>query len=64
VVDGLGLIAPLLAVLPPPLLALIQGGATSANDLQASNVPGMTVMALMASHRAGLARFGVRAAGR
>lgn len=48
VVDGLGLIAPLLAVLPPPLLALIQGGATSANDLQASNVPGMSGPAYLA----------------
>lgn len=48
VVDGLGLIAPLLAVLPPPLLAVIQGGATSANDLQASNVPGMTGPAYLA----------------
>lgn len=51
VVDGLGLIAPLLAVLPPPLLALIQGGATSANDLQASNVPGMTGPAYLAGAR-------------
>jgi diacylglycerol O-acyltransferase / wax synthase len=41
VVDALGIIAPLLAVLPAPVLARIQGGATSANDLQASNIPGM-----------------------
>ncbi len=41
VVDALGLIAPLLAVLPAPLLARVQGSATSGNDVQASNVPGM-----------------------
>jgi len=41
VVDGIGLVAPLLARLPPPVLARIQGGATSGNDLQASNVPGV-----------------------
>ncbi|WP_312030098.1 wax ester/triacylglycerol synthase domain-containing protein [Actinomycetospora sp. TBRC 11914] len=41
VVDALGIIAPLLAALPSPLLTRIQGGATSANDLQASNIPGM-----------------------
>jgi diacylglycerol O-acyltransferase len=42
VVDGLGLIAPVLAALPAPLLAQVQGGATRANDIQVSNVPGMT----------------------
>ena len=41
-VDGLGLIAPVLAALPAPLLAQVQGGATRANDIQVSNVPGMT----------------------
>lgn len=41
VVDALGIVAPLLAALPAPLLTRIQGGATSANDLQASNIPGM-----------------------
>jgi diacylglycerol O-acyltransferase / wax synthase len=42
VVDALGLIAPVLAALPAPLLAQVQGGATMANDIQISNVPGMT----------------------
>jgi diacylglycerol O-acyltransferase len=51
VVDALGLIAPLLAVLPAPLLARVQGGATSANDLQASNVRGMTRPSYLAGAR-------------
>ena len=48
VVDALGLVAPLLATLPAPLLARVQGAATSTNDLQASNVPGMTRRAYLA----------------
>jgi diacylglycerol O-acyltransferase len=51
VVDALGLIAPVLAMLPPPLLAGIQGSATRANDLQVSNVPGMTRPAYLAGAR-------------
>ncbi|MCD2195749.1 WS/DGAT domain-containing protein [Actinomycetospora endophytica] len=39
--DALGLIAPVLASLPAPLLAQVQGGATMAIDVQVSNVPGM-----------------------
>jgi diacylglycerol O-acyltransferase / wax synthase len=41
VTDALGLIAPVLASLPAPLLAQVQGGATMAIDVQVSNVPGM-----------------------
>ncbi len=51
VVDALGLIAPVLAALPAPLLARVQGAATSANDLQASNVPGMTRPTYLAGAR-------------
>ncbi len=51
VVDALGIIAPLLAVLPAPLLTRIQGGATSANDLQASNIPGMRRPTFLAGAR-------------
>lgn len=40
--DALGLVAPVLAALPAPLLARIQGAATRAIDVQVSNVPGMT----------------------
>ncbi|MFC5063462.1 wax ester/triacylglycerol synthase domain-containing protein [Actinomycetospora atypica] len=48
VMDGLGLIAPLLASLPPVLLARVQGGATRRNDLQASNIPGLSRPAFIA----------------
>ena len=51
VVDALGLVAPVLATLPAPLLARVQGAATAANDLQASNVPGMTRPAYLAGAR-------------
>ena len=51
VVDALGLIAPALAALPAPLLARVQGAATSANDLQASNVRGMTRPSYLAGAR-------------
>ncbi|MFP5072011.1 wax ester/triacylglycerol synthase domain-containing protein [Pseudonocardia nantongensis] len=34
-------VAPLLARLPAPVLALVAGGSTAGNDLQASSVPGL-----------------------
>jgi hypothetical protein len=39
--DGLGLFAPALSRLPGPVIALLAGGLTQSNDLQASNVPGI-----------------------
>jgi diacylglycerol O-acyltransferase / wax synthase len=39
--DGLGLLAPALARLPGSLISQLAGGLTKANDLQASNVPGI-----------------------
>lgn len=51
VLDALGLVAPVLAALPTPLLALVQGGATRANDLQVSNLPGLTRPAYLAGTR-------------
>jgi WS/DGAT/MGAT family acyltransferase len=38
---GLGLLAPALARLPAPLIALLAGALTTSNDLQASNIPGI-----------------------
>jgi len=38
--DGLGVLAPVLARLPAPVLAQVAGGMARGNDLQASNVPG------------------------
>jgi hypothetical protein len=38
--DGMSLVAPLLARLPTPLISQLAGGLTRSNDLQASNVPG------------------------
>ena len=49
--DGVGLIAQVLAALPPVLLARVQGGATRANDLQASNIPGLRRAAFVAGAR-------------
>jgi WS/DGAT/MGAT family acyltransferase len=40
-VAALGLVAPALSRLPPPLISQLAGGLTRANDLQASNVPGL-----------------------
>ena len=40
-IDGLGLFAPALSRLPAPVIALLAGGLTKSNDLQASNVPGI-----------------------
>jgi diacylglycerol O-acyltransferase len=39
--DALGFVAPALSRLPGPLISQIAGGLTKANDLQASNVPGI-----------------------
>jgi WS/DGAT/MGAT family acyltransferase len=39
--DGMSVLAPALARLPAALLTAIAGGMTKANDLQASNVPGL-----------------------
>jgi len=38
--DGMSLVAPLLARLPAPLISQLSGSLTRSNDLQASNVPG------------------------
>jgi diacylglycerol O-acyltransferase len=38
--DGMSLVAPLLARLPAPLISQLGGSLTRSNDLQASNVPG------------------------
>jgi len=38
--DGMSLVAPVLARLPAPLISQLGGSLTRANDLQASNVPG------------------------
>lgn len=40
-IDATGLLAPVLSRLPAPVLAWISGSITSANDVQASNVPGI-----------------------
>lgn len=39
--NGLGAMAPAIARLPGPLIARLAGSLTKANDLQASNVPGL-----------------------
>jgi diacylglycerol O-acyltransferase len=40
--DALGLVAPFLGRLPTPVLSRLAGRLTEANDLQASNVPGIS----------------------
>jgi diacylglycerol O-acyltransferase len=40
-VAALGLVAPALSRLPSPVISQLAGGLTKANDLQASNVPGI-----------------------
>ncbi|MBA2763378.1 MAG: DUF1298 domain-containing protein [Thermoleophilaceae bacterium] len=50
-VDGVGLIAPALARLPAPLISQLVGGMTKANDLQASNVPGIREDVFLAGAR-------------
>jgi WS/DGAT/MGAT family acyltransferase len=39
--DALGFVAPALSRLPGPLISEVAGGLTKANDLQASNIPGI-----------------------
>ncbi|HEX6389103.1 MAG TPA: wax ester/triacylglycerol synthase domain-containing protein [Solirubrobacteraceae bacterium] len=39
--DALGFIAPALSRLPGPVISQLAGGMTKANDLQASNIPGI-----------------------
>jgi WS/DGAT/MGAT family acyltransferase len=39
--EALGFVAPAISRLPSPLISQIAGGMTKANDLQASNVPGI-----------------------
>lgn len=40
-IAALGLVAPVLSRLPSPMISQLAGGLTKANDLQASNVPGI-----------------------
>lgn len=49
--DGLGLLAPVLARLPGPLISQLAGGLTKSNDLQASNVPGIREDVFLAGAR-------------
>jgi diacylglycerol O-acyltransferase / wax synthase len=49
--DGLGLIAPALSRLPGQLISQVAGGLTKANDLQASNVPGIREPVFIAGAR-------------
>jgi hypothetical protein len=49
--DGLGLIAPALSRLPGQLISQLAGGLTKANDLQASNVPGIREQVFVAGAR-------------
>jgi diacylglycerol O-acyltransferase len=49
--DGLGLLAPALARLPGSLISQLAGGLTKANDLQASNVPGIRDEVFLAGAR-------------
>ncbi|HVS28154.1 MAG TPA: wax ester/triacylglycerol synthase family O-acyltransferase [Solirubrobacteraceae bacterium] len=50
-IDGLGLLAPALSRLPGPLISQLAGGLTKANDLQASNVPGIRDEVFLAGAR-------------
>jgi len=49
--DGLGLIAPALSRLPGQWISQLAGGLTKANDLQASNVPGIREPVFLAGAR-------------
>jgi diacylglycerol O-acyltransferase len=50
-IDGLGVLAPVLAKLPPPVIAQVAGGMARGNDLQASNVPGASGPVFLAGAR-------------
>lgn len=49
--DNVSAVAPALARLPGPVLALVAGGVTKGNDLQASNVPGISEDVYLAGAR-------------
>jgi WS/DGAT/MGAT family acyltransferase len=49
--EGIGFLAPALSRLPGPVISQIAGGVTKANDLQASNVPGMREDVFLAGAR-------------
>ena len=49
--EGMSVLAPALARLPPALLTAIAGGMTKSNDLQASNVPGLREELFLAGAR-------------
>ena len=49
--DDVGLLSPLLARLPGPVIAAVAGGVTKGNDLQASNVPGIREEVFLAGAR-------------
>lgn len=49
--DALGVLAPVLSRLPAPVIARVSGAATSANDIQVSNVPGIPWDAYLAGAR-------------
>lgn len=49
--DGLGVLAPVLAVLPASVIAQVAGGMARGNDLQASNVPGSREPVFLAGSR-------------
>jgi hypothetical protein len=50
-VDVVGLLAPALSWMPGPLLAAVSGQMTSANDVQASSVPGISRPVYIAGSR-------------
>ncbi|MDT7745506.1 MAG: diacylglycerol O-acyltransferase / wax synthase [Actinomycetota bacterium] len=49
--DDVGLLSPVLARLPGPVIAAVAGGVTKGNDLQASNVPGIREEVYLAGGR-------------
>jgi HAD superfamily hydrolase (TIGR01490 family) len=50
-VDAVGLLAPALSWLPGPVLGAVSGRMTSANDVQASNLPGVSHPVFIAGSR-------------